>query len=139
MTALGSAYANSYHAEADRIEKGYAYAKLTRLQKMALLSDWIAHTADHAGPISLMINLATQNQLSRVSKLSIQAGTILFSAFISYSGVHSCKKAMLAFNDRSSDDEINTSQSCLSFLFKTCCGINESESYYIRHRNYNTI
>lgn len=53
------------------------HTHLTSLQKLALVGDLISHAGDIAGPLTFVINLATNNNLSRIGKGLIQCGATL--------------------------------------------------------------
>ncbi len=74
------------------------HAHLTLLQKLALAGDFISHAGDIAGPLTFVINLATNNNLSRFGKGLVQCGATLFGGIASIANVRTCKGAMLELN-----------------------------------------
>lgn len=83
---------------ADSEGSEHKHAHLTLSQKLALVGDFISHAGDIAGPLTFVINLATNNNLSRMGKGLMQCGATLFGGIASIANVRTCREAMLAQN-----------------------------------------
>lgn len=71
-------------------------------QKLALVGDFISHTGDIAGPITFVVNLATQNKIPRWGKILTQCSSTLFGGFSSIANVRTCSKEMVKLNKETS-------------------------------------
>ncbi len=69
--------------------------KLSWMQKLALVGDFISHTGDTAGPITFVVCLATRDSMSLVNKILVQSSSSLFGAVCAVANVRACKNAML--------------------------------------------
>lgn len=71
------------------------HAHLSKTEKLALFGDLISHTGDIAGPVTFVIDLATNNAIPRWGKALVQCGATLFGCLSSLANVRTCKDAML--------------------------------------------
>ena len=73
----------------------HKHTHLTVLQKLALVGDFVSHVGDIAGPLTFVVNLATNNSLSRWGKVLAQCGASLFGGISTVANVRTCKDAMI--------------------------------------------
>lgn len=77
--------------------------KLSWMQKLALVGDFISHTGDTAGPITFVVCLATRDSMSLVNKILVQSSSSLFGAVCAVANVRACKNAMLEKTESEQD------------------------------------
>lgn len=85
--------------------KGETKPTLSIPQKLALVSDFVSHTGDIAGPITFIANIASQSALPVWGKALVQCGATLFGGVSSVAGVRTCKNSMLKANKEKMEKE----------------------------------
>lgn len=73
-------------------------ASLKWYQKFALAGDFLSHVGEYAGPITFVIELATQNKIPPYGKLLTQCGATLFGISSSMADVRTCKNNLQEMN-----------------------------------------
>ncbi len=76
---------------------GQQQVKISWLQRLAVLGDFISHVGEITGPITFVANLAFQAQgtvMPRWGKAVTQAAASVFGAFSSVANVRACKNAI---------------------------------------------
>lgn len=77
---------------------------LTLLQRAALVGDFISHAGDIAGPITFVVDLASQ-YLPKYGKIISQCGATLFGMMSSVANVRTCQNSMLEINEKAAKEE----------------------------------
>jgi len=67
---------------------------ISNVQKLALLGDFISHTSNVAGPVTFVVNLASDGAMSRVGQAFAQVIACAFGVVFSVANWRSCKNAV---------------------------------------------
>jgi hypothetical protein len=80
---------------------GIMVGDLTKLQKLALIGDYLSHIGEITGPLTFVADLVANNRLPRWGKALVQCGATLFGAVASVANVRTCKNSMVESNKNS--------------------------------------